>query len=40
MKSPIVMWILIAVGVILLYSAYKGKSPKDVLANVTTAVKP
>ena len=41
MKQPsgILLWILIGAGAIFLYAAYKGHSPKDVIANVTGSIK-
>ena len=34
------LWVLGGVGLVLVYGAYKGKNPKEILANVTSKVKP
>ena len=37
MSSKLILWVALGVGVILLYAAYKGKNPKDIIAGVTSA---
>ncbi len=38
MKGGVLMWVLIGAGIILLYAAYKGKSPKDIVTSVASNV--
>ena len=37
MSNKFIVWVALGVGVILLYAAYKGKSPKDIISSVTNA---
>ena len=39
MKSPILMWVAVGIGIILLYAAYKGKSAKSVVTDLADSVK-
>lgn len=39
MNKSLIMWVLIGAGVVLLYAAYKGKSPKTVITDTLTSVK-
>ena len=34
MNSKFLIWIAIGVGIVLMYAAYKGKNPKDIIASV------
>lgn len=36
-SNKLILWVALGVGVILLYAAYKGKSPKDIIASVSNA---
>lgn len=33
------MWVLIGAGVVLVYAAYKGKSPKSIVTDTISSVK-
>jgi len=35
MNSKLIWWVAIGVGLVLVYAAYKGKSPKAVISGVT-----
>ena len=39
MSKGLLLWVLIGAGVILLYAAYKGKSPKSIVTGITDTVK-
>lgn len=39
MKGGLLMWVAIAAGVILIYAAYKGKSPVAVVSTVVDSAK-
>jgi hypothetical protein len=39
MSKSIILWVAFAAGVILLYAAYKGKSPREIILNAADTVK-
>lgn len=39
MNKSLIMWVLIGAGIVLVYAAYKGKSPKSVVTDTLSSVK-